>query len=216
GERIEDHKAQTVEEFPLDMGGLSRQIRDGDLVTVYSVIPRFDNAVVLRGAVAQPGRFPWREGMRIRDLIPDREALLSRDYWVKRNQTVGLDDSVASILRQQSVTGTNLTVDELNQRRQRPGATDATVGDTIPRVQPEQEAAKFLDPNQTSPSVQIVRIQDASKLTIESAKADALRLVNQIRPSQKEVNWDYAVVERINPDDLTTSLVPFNLAKAVI
>jgi polysaccharide export outer membrane protein len=215
-ERIEDHKAQTVEEFPLDMGGLSRQVRDGDLVTVYSIVPRFDNAVTLRGNVAQPGRFPWREGMRIRDLIPDREALLSRDYWVKHNQAVGLDDSVSSILKQQGATGTNLTIDELNQRRVRPGEIDATVGDTIRRVQTESEAAKFLDPNQTSTQVQITRIQDASKATVEAAKADALRLVNQIRPSPKEVNWDYAVVERINRDDLTTSLIPFNLAKAVI
>ena len=215
-ERIEDHKARTVDEFPLDMGGLSRPIRDGDLITVYSVVPRFDNAVVLRGAVAQPGRFPWREGMRIRDLIPDREALLSRDYWVKRNQAVGLDESVSSILRQQSATGTNLSIDELNQRRQRPGEVDATVGDTIRRVQTESEAAKFLDPNQTSSAVQITRIQDASKGTVEAAKADALRLVNQIRPTNKEVNWDYAVIERISRDDLTTSLIPFNLAKAVI
>src|SRR5262249_38737561 len=147
-ERIEDHKARSVEEFPLDMGGLSRQVRDGDLVTVYSIVPRFDNAVTLRGNVAQPGRFPWREGMRIRDLIPDREALLSRDYWVKHNQAVGLDDSVSSILKQQSATGTNLTIDELNQRRVHPGETDATVGDTIRRMQTESEAAKFLDPNQ--------------------------------------------------------------------
>ena len=145
-ERIEDHKARTVEEFPLDMNGLSRQVQDGDMVTVYSVAPRFDNAVVLRGAVEQPGRFPWRDGMRIRDLIPDREALLSRDYWVKRNQAVGLDDSVASILRQQAATGTNLTVDDLNQRRQRPSEPDATVGDTYavrrPRLKPRNSSIR--------------------------------------------------------------------------
>jgi protein involved in polysaccharide export with SLBB domain len=215
-ERIEDHKAQTVEEFPLDMGGLSRAIRDGDLVTVYSVVPRFDNAVVVRGSVAQPGRFPWREGLRVRDLLPDREALLSREYWIKRNQAVGLDDRVTSILRQQSATGTRLTIDDLNQRRKPQSELDATVGDTIHRVQTESEAAKFLDPNQTSTAVQVTRLQDASKGTLEAAKADALRLVNQIKPSSLEVNWDYAVVERINRDDLTTSLIPFNLAKAVI
>src|SRR6267378_4373052 len=101
-ERIEDHKVRKVEEFPLDMGGLSRSIRDGDLVTVYSLVPRFDNAIALRGDVAQPGRFPWREGMRVRDLIPDREALLARDYWIKRNQSVGLDSNVTSILNQQA------------------------------------------------------------------------------------------------------------------
>jgi protein involved in polysaccharide export with SLBB domain len=229
-ERIEDHKARTVDEFALDMGGLSRQIRDGDLVTVYSVVPRFDNAVTLRGNVAQPGRFPWREGMRVRDLIPDREALLSRDYWTKRNQVVGLDNSVASILTQQSATGTRLTIDDLNQRRKPQGELDATVGDTIRRVQTESEAAKFLDPTQASSAAQA---QSAAQVTLtaaqtlqdqrkdelarlEAAKADALRLVNQIKPSQREVNWDYAVVERINRNDLTTSLIPFNLAKAVI
>ena len=229
-ERIEDHKARTVDEFPLDMGGLSRQIRDGDLVTVYSVVPRFDNAVVLRGNVAQPGRFPWREGMRVRDLIPDREALLSRDYWTKRNQVVGLDSSVSSILTQQSATGTRLTIDDLNQRRKPQGELDATVGDTIHRVQTESEAVKFLDPTQASSAAQAQSaaqisltaaqtLQDQRKdelARLEAAKADSLRLVNQITPSQREVNWDYAVVERINRNDLTTSLIPFNLAKAVI
>src|SRR5256712_2569188 len=215
-ERIEDHKVRKVEEFTLDMSGLSRAIRDGDLVTVYTLVPRFDNAVALRGNVAQPGRFPWREGMRVRDLIPDKEALLSREYWLKRNQTVGLDDSVASILRQQSATGTRLTVDDLNQRRKREGELDATVGDTIRRLQTESEATRFLDPNQTSTAVQVTRIQDANKGSLEAAKTDALRLINQIKPSQREVNWDYAVIERFNRGDLSSSLIPFNLGKAVI
>jgi len=205
-----------VEEFPLDMGGLSRSIRDGDLVTVYSLVPRFDNAVALRGDVAQPGRFPWREGMRVRDLIPDREALLSRDYWIKRNQAVGLDSNVTGILTQQAATGTRLSVEDLNQRRKREGELDATIGDTIRRIQTESEAAKFLDPNQTSSAVEVTRLQDASKGTIEAAKSDAQRLINQIRPSQREVNWDYAVIERLNRNDLSTSLIPFNLGKAVI
>jgi protein involved in polysaccharide export with SLBB domain len=218
-ERIEDHKARKVEEFPLDMGGLSRAIRDGDLVTVYSLVPRFDNAVALRGDVAQPGRFPWREGMRVRDLIPDREALLSRDYWVKRNQAVGMDSSITGILNQQAATGTRLTVEDLNQRRKPEGELDATIGDTIRRVQTESEAAKFLDPNQTSSAVQTSRLQQVNKdesAKLDAAKADALRLVNQIKPSQREVNWDYAVIERFNRNDLSTSLIPFNLGKAVI
>src|SRR5712692_2120781 len=215
-ERIEDHKARKVEEFPLDMGGLSRSIRDGDLVTVYSLVPRFDNAVALRGDVAQPGRFPWREGMRVRDLIPDREALLSRDYWIKRNQAVGLDSNVTNILNQQAATGTRLTVEDLNQRRKSERELDATIGDTIRRSQTESEAARFLDPNQASSAVQITRLQDSNKGTLEAAKSDAQRLINQIKPSQREVNWDYAVIERLNRNDLTTSLIPFNLGKAVI
>src|SRR5258705_497802 len=191
-ERIESHKVRTVEEFPLAMSGLSRPIRDGDLVTVYTLVPRFDNAIALRGNVAQPGRFPWREGLRVRDLIPDREALLSREYWIKRNQAVGLDDGVSNILRQQGATGTRLTIEDLNQRRKREGEQDATVGDTIRRIQTESEAARFLDPNQISSAVQVSRLQDARKdeaAKLEIARADAQRLVNQIKPSQREVNW---------------------------
>src|SRR6266581_1320497 len=218
-ERIEDHKARKVEEFPLDMGGLSRAVRDGDLVTVYSLVPRFDNAIALRGEVAQPGRFPWREGMRVRDLIPDREALLSRAYWIKRNQAVGLDSNVTSILNQQAATGTRLTVEDLNQRRRPESELDATIGDTIRRLQTESEAARFLDPNQVSSATQASRLQQVNKdesAKLDAARTDALRLVNQIKPSQREVNWDYAVIERLNRNDLTTSLIPFNLGKAVI
>ncbi len=215
-ERIEDRKARKVEEFTLDMAGLSRSIRDGDLVTVYTLVPRFDNAVALRGNVAQPSRFPWHEGLRVRDLIPDREALLSREYWLKRNQSVGLDENVSSILRQQNATGTKLTIEDLNRARRREGDPDASVGDSIRRSQTESEVTRFLDPNQASSAVQISRLQDANKSNLEAAKADAARLINQIRPSQLEVNWDYAVIERFNRDDLSSSLIPFNLGKAVI
>jgi len=37
--------------------------------------PKFENSVTLRGNVAQPGRYPWRTGMRISDLIPNRGSL---------------------------------------------------------------------------------------------------------------------------------------------
>src|SRR3989449_1948963 len=156
--------------------------------------------------------------MRVRDLIPDREALLSRDYWVKRNQAVGLDSNVTTILNQQAATGTRLTVEDLNQKRRREGELDATIGDTIRRLQTESEAARFLDPNQVSSAAQASRLQQINKdesAKLDAARADALRLVNQIKPL-REVNWDYAVIERLNRNDLTTSLIPFNLGKAVI
>src|SRR5437867_272131 len=157
--------------------------------------------------------------MRVRDLIPDREALLSRDYWIKRNQAVGLDSNVTSILTQQAATGTRLTVEDLNQRRRREGELDASIGDTIRRLQTESEAARFLDPNQVSSATQASRLQQVNKdesAKLDAARADALRLANPIKPSRRELNWDYAVIERLNRSDLSTSLIPFNLGKAVI
>jgi len=35
----------------------------------------FKDAVTLRGNVANPGRYVWHQGMRISDLIPNREAV---------------------------------------------------------------------------------------------------------------------------------------------
>ncbi len=42
------------------------------------------------------------------------------------------------------------------------------------------------------------------------------RLAADVRRLSDEINWDYAVIERLNQDDLTTTLIPFNLGKAVL
>jgi protein involved in polysaccharide export with SLBB domain len=85
-ERIEERKLRRVDEFTLDGAGLGRELKDGDLVRVYALSPKFENAVTLRGAVANPGRYPWREGMRVRDILPDRDALIVPDYWARQTR----------------------------------------------------------------------------------------------------------------------------------
>jgi protein involved in polysaccharide export with SLBB domain len=80
-ERIENHRRRRVDDFPLDASGLQRVLRDGDMLRVFPISPRFENAVTLRGNVAEPGRFPWHEGMRISDLIQSRGFLITRHHW---------------------------------------------------------------------------------------------------------------------------------------
>ena len=87
-ERIESHTSREVVEFALDASGQARLLRDGDLLRVFPLSPKFENAVTLRGNVAQPGRYPWKEGMRISDLIPSRGFLVTRDYWNMENHLV--------------------------------------------------------------------------------------------------------------------------------
>lgn len=84
-ERIKDSASRQVLELSLREKGMEFQIADGDLLQVLAILPRFENTVTLRGNVADPGRFPWRPGMRLRDIIPDKESLITRDYWKKRN-----------------------------------------------------------------------------------------------------------------------------------
>ena len=127
-ERIVDREKRRVEEFALERSG-QIALRDGDLFSVFGLSPRIENAVSLRGNVASPMRFPWREGMRISDLIPSKEALITPGYWLNKN---------------------------------RPGSGN-----------------------------------------------------NQLPSSVAEVNWDYAVIERLN-SDLSSLLLPFNLGKLVL
>ena len=50
------------------------------------ISPQFQNTVTLRGNVAETGRFSWHPGMKLSDIIPDSQSLITRDYWERRNQ----------------------------------------------------------------------------------------------------------------------------------
>lgn len=136
-ERIDDRKMRKVDEFLLNAAGLERTLKDGDVVHVQSISGQFGNAVTMRGNVANPGRYPWKEGMRISDLIPTMDALIVPEYWAGQNNSF--------------------------------------------RGGPSGE--------------------------------NELRI--QVKRNQTEINWDYALVERLNKADLTTALLPFNLGKAI-
>lgn len=140
-ERIDPSKnrPRSVEQFALDSANLKRPLKDGDVLNITSITPEFSNAVILRGNVGQPVRAPFKQGMRVSDLIPSRDYLITR----------------ASVKRQNKAVTTGQ--DNVNTG-ERADTIAASVGDLV-----------------------------------------------------DEVNWDYAVVERINRQDLSVTLVPFNL-----
>jgi len=84
-ERIFDHTMLTIQDANIDRRS-SELLRAGDIISVSSLIERFRDAVTLRGNVANPGRYVWHQGMRISDLIPNKESLITRNYWRKLNQ----------------------------------------------------------------------------------------------------------------------------------
>lgn len=184
-ERIASRKGREVEEFSLDAVGLAHPVRDGDLVQIQRLSPRFSNVITVRGNVAVPARHPWRSGLRVRDVVPDRESLIVPDYWVRRNLIVRPD-----IIGR---TDFGLRMDL---------AEDLRLGSALPDMHrgasdtPDAMALRQSGrPAQTRPEL--------------APRTD-------VRAPAPEVNWDYAVIERLNRDDLTTHLVPFNLGKAVI
>ena len=55
----------------------SFELNNGDVLSIYPVIDNLKDVVLMTGHAQQPGFFPWREGMRIGDLIKSTDSLLS-------------------------------------------------------------------------------------------------------------------------------------------
>jgi protein involved in polysaccharide export with SLBB domain len=140
-ERIDADKShpRSVEEFALNADGLKRPLKNGDVLNITSITPDFANAVVLRGNVDQPLRASFKSGMRVSDLIPSKEYLITRNATKRQNSVV-------------------------------------TTG-------------------------------NAERNTSE----DASSIAGQIGSMLDEINWDYAVIERVSRSDLSVKLIPFNL-----
>ena len=130
-----------VQELSLDSQGLKTRLADGDVVTLLGISSAFSNAVTLQGNVAAPLRYKWFSGMRVSDLIPEVDALITPDYYLRKNLLV-------------------------------------------------QE--------------------------VQTNKAAGAGLNSRLRTSLDQINWDYAVIERLNRQSLTIDLIPFNLGMVVM
>jgi len=211
-ERIEDRQLRQATEFDFDAKGLGTILADGDILRIYSILPAYQKTVTLRGNVANPGHFSWHEGMRLSDLIPDRDSLVSRDYWWKRSQlglpvnefesSGGLPDihqpsnpvDLLPLLERNKING------ELEADRQTRNATPMGLA----------PASTQLDENQGIAA----RNQGTSRQN--NSDNETPRIQNDIRQAAPAINWQYAAIERLDPQTLKTSLIPFDLGKLVL
>jgi polysaccharide biosynthesis/export protein len=186
-ERVYDHTMRSVED--VSAAAVATQlVRDGDILSVASIVDRFKDAVTLRGNVANPGRYVWHPGMRISDLIPNKAALITRNYWRKRN-----------LLGQPGV-------DYIPNQGDSEGALLAHGGTTATGPAGTQNQRTTSTPDSGGSSVGAALTPES---TVFSAQTDVIL-------SAPDINLSYAVIERQSSVDLTTSLLPFNLGKVVI
>lgn len=218
-ERIADRTVRKVEEFPLDASGLARPLQDGDVVTIIPISARFDNAITLRGNVNWPGRYPWHSGMRISDLIPDREMLLTREYW--KSQSLAAEDEGTQLARQAALDSmlpdpSNPGTVNYDWVTRKPGKPDQSKPDQSKPGQSKTGQSRTgqskTGQNQTG---QNQTNQDNIDQRTEESVGEVL-IRTTVKRDAPEVNWDYAVIQRLNREDLTTHLLPFNLGKAVL
>jgi polysaccharide export outer membrane protein len=74
-ERIGPRDRRIVLDVDLTGSGAGMLLQDGDILHVPTIRPTVDDAVVLEGHVFRPGKFQYREGLRITDVIGSLEEL---------------------------------------------------------------------------------------------------------------------------------------------
>ncbi len=204
-ERIEDHARRRVFELNADAAGLAALLADGDIVRIDPIISNYRETVTLRGSVANPGRFLWHAGMRLSELMPDKDSLVSRDYWWQRTQ-LGLPAPEF--------------VPALGALTSQP-QTGRFPGRQTDRFLESTRGTKLQPPLAGDPSAAMRRDTDARSSGITGALG-GIKVSNQagrdtalLRPAF-ETDWNYAVIERLDITTMNTSLIPFDLGKLVL
>lgn len=179
-ERIFEHSMRNI--VDVDLAERNLTLADGDIVTVSTILDRFKDAVTLRGNVGFPGRYVWRQGMHITDLVPARDQLITRDYYRRRNM---LGNIISDY-------------------------TPATVGSLQLRGSGETQRA----------DTAIQAGSASSSSNGGNSVGAALTSFNSVFPATTDVvlsgpdlDWNYAVIERLEPQTLSTSLIAFNPGK---
>ena len=186
-ERVFEHSMRSVEDVSLDHCN-TELLQNGDILSLSSVIDRFRDAVTLRGNVANPGRYVWHPGMHMSDLIPDKESLITRNYWRKRND---LGRMVQDYLPENMGAGQGGLQVLGNSAEQK--SADANRNGSATAAAGGSSVGEALTGN-SSPF---------------SAQTDVIL-------SAPDIYWNYAVIERQSAADLTTSLIPFNLGELIL
>jgi protein involved in polysaccharide export with SLBB domain len=172
-------------------------------------VRRFEKTVALRGNVADPGKFPWQEGMRLSDLIPDKESLLTREYWKERNGLSAIEPLAAD----QGAMNTA----GLDQTSSQPEPVDKTSsGQQTATTNTSATRAAQIYYREQNRNTQGDSSLGASMGLDNTPPVRNFVPRNAVQPSAPDINWEYAVVERIDQASLATRIISFNLGKLVL
>ncbi|MCU1321976.1 MAG: polysaccharide export protein [Acidobacteriaceae bacterium] len=186
-ERIVNHQVLSI--LDVDLGSTAGAVlQGGDMVSVTSIVDHFKDAVTLRGNVANPGRYVWHTGMRVSDLIPNKDSLVTRNYWQKRNE-------LGQLPREYQPQVDSGAAGSLQVR----GTTDLAATDRVT----EGGAARASE--------------GGNALGAALAGGSGIfHGITDVVLSAPDINWSYTVIERQRASDLTTTLISFNLGKVVL
>jgi protein involved in polysaccharide export with SLBB domain len=222
------------EDLALSAQGLAKTLRNGDVVTIWPIVPDAGNAVTLTGAVVRPTRFAWRQGLRVGDVVADRSLLQSPETLRQRDELL-FDD----FERERGVRSRARVPDDLQVQRQltpmagetppeTPGqralnATGGAPGGSVTtglNSQPGNRTAAgaaLADRANNADSTGIGGpVNPTLEVVLASEQSTARRRTERglagIGALSEELNLDYAAIERRGPSGKGSSVLSFNLA----
>jgi protein involved in polysaccharide export with SLBB domain len=214
-ERTDKDQRRLAMEVRFDESGQRTQLVNGDILRLYSITASYEKTVTLRGFVANPGRFGWNDGMVLSNLIPDQDSLVSRDYWWKRSH-LGLPvpefESIISSIDSDNARdlATALAAKESEQTEDSEGRMQHAASTGSIAASSGSSAAG------TGPNTAGTGSIAAGNQRTTNSTAQGKPQPNEVRLVAPEIDWDYAVIERLDPKTLRTTLIPFNLGKLVL
>ena len=213
-ERIENHAQLRAFELKADAAGLATELADGDIVRIDPIVSNYRETVTLRGSVANPGRFLWHAGMRLSELMPDRDSLVSRDYWWRRTQ-LGLP--APEFAPSMGAVAPQLQTDRSPQSQT--GRISQLGMGRFPRAVPSAQLPQRS--SEDDPSAAMQKASDGRSSGAAGSLGGIVvddrmgRQTALLRPAA-QTDWNYAVIERLDTATMATSLVPFDLGKLVL
>ncbi|MCX8111361.1 MAG: SLBB domain-containing protein [Syntrophorhabdaceae bacterium] len=102
-ERIIKNENQII--FDIDDKDISKSkniiLQDGDFIKIFSIVDRDVNVVHLLGNVKKPGKYEYKDGMKVSDLLKDYTELLEETYFdyalIKRLKPITLETQLIPI-----------------------------------------------------------------------------------------------------------------------
>ncbi len=234
--------ARYVQDFALDEAGLALKLEAGDILTVFQVSPQIANVVTLQGNVASPLRYTFKHGMRVSDLLSDKRLLIPGSYWLQINQGIAAGNYSRPEVNLDYATIQRLDPIELRTRVLAFNLAKAIAQDKTENVEllsgdivtvyspadpgPETENSISLSGTNVGGLRRLVWREGFTVKNIAPRITELFAEASRQRPAQTletannfystfQVNLSYATVLRRDPATLRSTLLSFNLAKAL-
>jgi protein involved in polysaccharide export with SLBB domain len=178
-------------------------VKDGDVVKVFPVLTKDDNVVHLSGNVMRPGKYEYKEGMRVTDVIGSLDALLPESFF---EYAVVMRRTLPSFLEK-------VITFNLEQAFDDPGSNENVLLEPYDKIIVYNMA--FFDPDRTVSIDGSVTVPGTQKLLENMTIRDLILQAGGLK--------DDASVERgelyrrhVDGESVTTQKISFNILDAMM